>query len=187
MRRLPDRETESARGVDGEVVLSDVDVVRAAENGEVGTVVDDERYAEAPRDLSRLLERAQERTVREVFSRIWTTSTPPLTAAARNSARSGRSAVTRYSRRSRSARPTPRRRGGRSRASRRPRARPPRSALGRPAPRCAPRAHNAPRSRGAREARRRSRPADRSRRRPLTVITPSRRPGSTATPRAAPP
>ena len=43
---------EPPRLRDGQVVLADVHVVGARTGGEVGTVVDDERHAEAVRDLA---------------------------------------------------------------------------------------------------------------------------------------
>jgi hypothetical protein len=41
--REPDADVEAARFLDRHVLLADVDVVRSAFGGQIGTVVDDER------------------------------------------------------------------------------------------------------------------------------------------------
>ena len=82
---------------DRQVVLSEMHEVGLAEDGQVGPVVDDERDSEPPRDLARLLELGRSSPSASPFSRIWTMSTPPRTAASRNSARSAARGAIRYS------------------------------------------------------------------------------------------
>ena len=137
----------------GQVVLADVDVVGLGEHGEVGAVVDDERDAEAPGHLARLLEHA--RAARR---------------PAAPSRGSGRCRRRRDRRLEEAVEVGPRagdqvepaihlRPDGRRRACRRPRARCRRSGRARPARRSARRARTSRRDRAGRAATRPSRPA----------------------------
>jgi hypothetical protein len=92
---LSDADAERPRGGDRKVVLADVHVVGLADHGEVGPVVDDEWDAEPARDIACLLEPGRSSPSASSFSRIWTMSTPPRTAASRKSARPGRTEVMR--------------------------------------------------------------------------------------------
>ncbi len=62
-----DGEPEARRGVDRQVVLADVDGVRAHEHGEIRPVVHDQRDVEPPRDLAGLRERVEQPAVRQRF------------------------------------------------------------------------------------------------------------------------
>jgi hypothetical protein len=67
VRRQPDRKTEAPSSLDWQILLTDVHEVGAAEDGEVGPVVDDQRDAEALRDGTRLPERLQKLAVGQVL------------------------------------------------------------------------------------------------------------------------
>ena len=67
MRGEADREAEAARGLDGEVVLSDVHPIGLGEDGEVGAVVDDQGDAELARDRAGLDERFEQGPVGEAL------------------------------------------------------------------------------------------------------------------------